>query len=214
MKWLSYVMVIFLFLGLNLSCKTTSGSGKGDTDKRSPGVTVNPNAMQPQQINQPIGQTTNPSATPQTSITTMSADGDLDCYKADQQTCAIELAIVKLTNGIRAAKGLKPLKHHKRLSFVARNYSAKGIMGHAGFPNQRISDYVKEFGVEDVGFYAENVAMGADGSGNAQAAAAFFVDMWANSSGHLSNILGESTFLGVGVSGESGSYFATQIFGE
>ena len=212
MKWLSYVMIVLVSSHLYFSCKSNSDSQRSGSGNKNPATSVDPNAnaiQRQQQINQ---QTTNPSSTPQTSITTMSTDGDHDCYKADQQICAIELAIVKLTNGIRAIKGLAPLKHHNRLSYVARNYSAKGIMGHDGFPEQRISDYKSEFKVEDVSFYAENVAMGGDGS-NVEAAAAFFVDMWKNSSGHLSNILSDATYLGVGVSSKSGEYFATQIFG-
>ncbi len=147
-------------------------------------------------------------------ITNVATNGDSDCYKAEQFICDVEIAIVKLTNEIRSTKGLPPLKHHRNLSFVARLFSAKGIMGHTGFPEQRMSDYKNEFGSEEVSMYGENVAMGGGEGDGVVGMATFFVDMWRNSSGHLSNMLSETSTIGVGVSNQSGEYFATQIFGE
>lgn len=145
---------------------------------------------------------------------------NVECYKADVFICKIERLITDKTNRYRASRGLKGLTHDPKLSFVARDWSAKqaqsGDIGHDGFPNARVSVYQREFGVSR-SMYAENVAYTGGGSSTrtdveAEAIAEEFAVMWWNSSDHRANMVGNYRNLGVGISAGNSSWYATQIF--
>ncbi|MCX6119261.1 MAG: CAP domain-containing protein [Proteobacteria bacterium] len=143
------------------------------------------------------------------------------CYKGSEFACKVEKLITDMTNEYRAQKGLNPVAHDPKISFVSRDWSQKQIsvgMGHSGFPGQRVSTYQKEFGIR-MSFSAENVAMsgrvraGSQSDAEVQALAKEFATMWWNSMGHRMNMLGRNhKLLGVGVASNGRMWYATQIF--
>ncbi len=156
--------------------------------------------------------------------------GASDCYKADANTCAIELKILALVNAERAkptqntglfgagGKSPKPaLANGKKFGFIAREWSGvQGIrssIGHDGFPNLRELAFAKEFGASNVEIGGENVAMFGGGGGSAEEVAKQFFDMWYHSPGHYENMMGDYQAVGIGVAQVNGDWYATQIFG-
>ena len=173
-------------------------SGVSTTTLPGPGPTVIPSGIQP--------------------VTPQAPSPESACHKADKFICAIELAITKQTNELRGSR--EDLNFSKKLGFAARKWSEsmgrRGGIGHAGFPNQRMSSLNTEFGsTSGVDMSAENVAMTGASETDADAVATEFTQMWWHSSGHRRNMVGNYKALGVGVySTGDGSYYATQIFGD
>lgn len=136
-----------------------------------------------------------------------------DCYEADSWTCDVEAEIARLTN----LKRPSPLNQSFESSFVARTWSAEqaavGTISHTGFPAARNSVLRDEFPNAAWGFRAENVAMfGGYDSSDPLLVAERFVEMWYNSEGHKTNMLGNYRFIGVGVSRKGNAVYATQLF--
>jgi uncharacterized protein YkwD len=144
--------------------------------------------------------------------------GDAPCYKGDPKICRIEARIADLTNGHRHDQGLSPLAFDPQMSFVARDWSsqqaAAGDISHAGFPDDRSSVYVREFGALGGIFIAgENVAMNGGMSTDEEQVAAQLTEQWWESDGHRANMLGEYDGIGVGVAiTGDGSVYGTQDF--
>jgi uncharacterized protein YkwD len=142
-----------------------------------------------------------------------------DCWKADEFICQVEVAIVRMTNEYRARSGRAAVVNAPKIGFVSRKWSEAqanmGRIGHAGFPASRNRDYIAEFGsMGTARLSSENVAMfGGGSSQSAEAVARRFADMWWNSPGHRTNMLGSHRALGVGVYRRGSSWYATQIFG-
>lgn len=144
-----------------------------------------------------------------------------DCYKASDFVCKVEHLITNKTNAYRATIGKPPLAYDAKMSFVARDWSAKqaaaGDISHSGFPAARSAVYMQEFKVRE-DFWAENVAMSGYGSGSstdadAESIAQEFATMWWNSSGHRANMIGDYSKLGMGMAqNSSGEWYGTQIF--
>lgn len=140
------------------------------------------------------------------------------CYKApDAATCQTEVAIARLVNDERQRAGLNPLTLDRKISYVARLWSAEqarlGQISHDWFNNGYLAEaYQTEFR-EPSPIFAENVAMNSCGGGPEELAAQF-MDQWMNSSGHRQNILspGRRT-IGIGFAKSSGGCYATQDFG-
>jgi uncharacterized protein YkwD len=150
-------------------------------------------------------------------VTPVSLPGAEDCIGADPFICEVEHLITGYTNEIRSAQS--PLTYHAKLAFVARDWSQKqansGNISHSGFPSQRRQVYVAAFGSSDnISINAENVAYSGTSNPTADQVARMFVTMWANSSGHRRNMLGNYQLLGAGVAKRGGNYYATQIFGD
>jgi len=104
--------------------------------------------------------------------------------------------IVELTNIARWERGqLPPLKLNAQLATAAQGHST--AMGQRNFFMHCDPDTGKQFGtrITEAGYSysgaAENIAAGRN-------TAAGTMDQWLNSSGHLANILGSYTELGVG----------------
>ena len=115
--------------------------------------------------------------------------------------------ILKLTNKFRKSKGLSALSMRNDLNEVARKHSedmAKGkrSFGHGGF-EQRTKQIQKHYPSCTV---AENVAYGSTTADQV-------VNMWKNSSGHRSNMLGDYNYIGIGTARDRrGVIYYTQIF--
>lgn len=192
----------------NHSQGNTPGSTQGQPTPGQPGLPPQTSGSSP---NSPIA--TSPISPPQ----------NTDCYKSDAFTCKIERLITDKTNKYRASRGLQPLTHDAKFSFVARDWSLKqgkaGNISHRGFPNSREAIYRTEFGVSE-DFNGENVAYtsmvggGSDQSdAAAEAVAEEFAVMWWNSPGHRANMLGRFKKIGVGMYKTSrGAWYATQVF--
>lgn len=137
-----------------------------------------------------------------------------ECYKADKEICAVEKEIWRLTNELRKQNGRAEFEYSAKVAWVSRQWSeaqaSRGMIGHAGFPNQRSSQYQQEFS-ERFGMGGENVAM--TGGGDISSVAQQFFDMWKNSPGHRANMLGRYEVLGVGVAKSSRGWYGTQIMG-
>ena len=196
-----------------ISKSISNQNKKGATDNRDlqrPSTQGEDEADSPEAGDQKASVPTTPAASAE------EADSAGDCYKGDPFICEVEQKIVTLTNKVRGQAS--PLKHAKNLSFVARLWSGSqakaGTISHNGFPDQRFQAYKTEFKNVDVDIRAENVAMSYSGANQADAVAAMFTDMWAQSPGHLANMVGNFGVLGVGVFEDNGAFYATQIFGE
>ncbi len=106
------------------------------------------------------------------------------------------------TNAIREAKGLAPLVLNPAVSAVSQSWAAKqasaGSMSHnPNYAKQIPSGWSRA---------AENVAVG-------YAYDAVVPAGWAKSAGHLANILGDYTDIGIGIAkGANGRYYYTQNF--
>lgn len=192
---------------------TTPGSSQGQTPAGKPG-------MPPQSSSS--NSNTNSNSTPSITPQPISPPQNADCYKGDTFICKIERLITDKTNKYRASRGLQPLTHEAKFSFVARDWSLQqgraGNISHRGFPNSRESVYRAEFGVS-TDFNGENVAYtsmvggGSQSDAAAEAVAQEFAVMWWNSSGHRANMLGNFKKIGVGMHKTSrGAWYATQIF--
>ncbi|MBC7658377.1 MAG: CAP domain-containing protein [Chitinophagaceae bacterium] len=135
------------------------------------------------------------------------------CYKGDTWTCAVEAAIVKESNTLRSTS---PLTQSFESSYVARTWSDSqaetGQISHLGFPEARQEVLVSAFPEANWDFLAENVAMLQSSDPDAKKIAKQFVTMWKNSPGHLMNIQGPFTYMGVGVSRIGNTFYATQLF--
>jgi uncharacterized protein YkwD len=164
-------------------------------------------------------QAASPSAGPLTEATNdLTPSEDPDCYKAAVTVCALEKAILRLTNAHRDATS--PLSLETRLSFAARAWSLEqlvaGAIGHAGFPAEREATYAAEFNVPEPYFLAaENVGITAGTDQlTVEQIAGQIVDMWWSSAAHRANILGPYGVIGIGVSlsNDARTVVATQLF--
>lgn len=141
------------------------------------------------------------------------------CYKTTQEICAIEVEIMRQTNEYRQSQGKSELRLGEKLSFAARDWSKtqgeRRRIGHSGFSRERMSVISSEYGSSGaVEMSAENVAMTSASGSSPERIAGMFVRMWIKSSGHRRNILSKTSTIGVGIfKNNSGSYYATQIFG-
>jgi uncharacterized protein YkwD len=138
------------------------------------------------------------------------------CYDADEWTCEVEAAIIRLTNEKRAQRG--NLEQSFESSYVARLHSEYmgelGQINHDGFlAGNRTDALQKEFPGMKISYRAENVAAMSNSMVDPDLIAQEFVKMWWNSAGHRKNMEGNYRYIGVGVirTPENGIY-ATQIF--
>ncbi len=136
------------------------------------------------------------------------------CYKGDSFACAVEAVILKETNSLRPAS--RPLTMDFESSYVARSWSEEqlnsGNISHDGFPYERVKVLKQDFPNASWGFFAENVAMSSGKLDDPEAVGQSIVKMWANSEGHLKNMLGNYRYLGVGIATSGNKIYATQIF--
>lgn len=124
----------------------------------------------------------------------------------------LEQAALEGINAERTARGLKPLRPTPELQEIARAHSRdmfqSGELSHRGPTLQGPTDRARAAGIRWRRL-GENVAMNDNAESPAQAA----VRGWMHSPGHRSNILTpEFTQTGVGVWGQDGKYYFTQVF--
>lgn len=135
------------------------------------------------------------------------------CYDADEWTCEVEAAIVRLTNEKRSRASALDLLFES--SKVARRHSqdmVKNGLSHDGFQG-RGEEIKKELPGMRVFLLGENVAQFSNGLEEPEEVAAEFVRMWWNSAGHRQNIVNSQyTYIGVGVARSGSGIYATQIF--
>lgn len=212
MKRRSLVYAMMFVSSLVAACNTNRTTDRS----KSPSQALTPSAAAPVTTNPQVPAT---QAGPIIVQPTQQVN-PLDCYKADPFICEIEKAILKQTNEYRATKGKDALAYGPKMSFVSRAWSQsqanRGFIGHAGFPSSRYKVFAEEFaGQPKISMSAENVAYSGSSSKDAERVAKMFADMWWGSSGHKANMLGRYKTLGVGVYKKgSGTYYATQIFGQ
>ncbi|SHE33722.1 uncharacterized protein, YkwD family [Seinonella peptonophila] len=125
-----------------------------------------------------------------------------------------EKEVIRLVNEERKKNGLKPLKTHQDLSFVARKKSAdmcdNNYFNHDsptyGSPEQMVNDH----GISYYHGVGENIAEGYQ-------TPAETINAWMNSEGHRRNILDpDYTHIGVGYvdgGGTYGTYWTQQFIG-
>jgi uncharacterized protein YkwD len=153
------------------------------------------------------------------STVALAGEDSPDCYGGDEFECAAEAEVVRLTNLHRTNNNRSELELSGHMGFVSRDWSdaqaARGSIGHDGFPSQRNTVYVNEFGsMEGKWMSGENVAyFGGGRNMTPEEAGAYLVQMWWNSSGHRQNMLGNHAGIGAGVvRTSSGAVFGTQLF--
>ncbi len=219
---INFFLMTSIMSFMAFACTPPSGDlGNSAPSKRT--ANQQPATQKPNIPNSPSGYPSpTPSTTGQPTPTVITTPTNTDCYKGTPFICKIERLITDKTNAYRAGKGLKPLVHDAKISFVSRDWSAKqgqkNNISHSGFPEARSRVYQQEFSVERE-FYGENVAMsgGIGGSSQsdaeAESIAQEFAVMWWNSPGHRANMLGSYDNIGVGVAvTNGGDWYATQIF--
>ena len=137
----------------------------------------------------------------------------------NENICEIEALIIKKTNSFRAQQGLSELTTNKALSYSARLASATNTSWnpHAGFPGQRYANLRKcdsasgSDSTQISNLTGENWAMYPAYS-DSESIASGFVNMWINSPGHRSNMVGNHTYIGVGVTNSGSYYYSVQVF--
>jgi uncharacterized protein YkwD len=138
------------------------------------------------------------------------------CVGGSTLECQAEAAMLPMVNDLRAQRGLPALELDQRLSFVARDWARQRPMSrwnpHAGFPSERQALLASKFGQTNLYLSAENVASETASGGSANAIASDFFEMWRTSSGHLSNMLGEHSKIGIGIAIDGGEMSAVQVF--
>ncbi len=195
---------------LHIYAKSTTGAPLGrSVEIRRKGAVVNNN------INNTQGGGIG--GLPITNASTNVGAAISDCYKGDAFICEVEALVAQKTNEYRAQQSKSALAYSGRVGYVSRLWSQAQFsqgMGHDGFPSQRRSDYIKEFGSMDgVTLSAENVAYNSvSSSSSAESVAKRFTDMWWNSPGHKKNMLGNHHGIGVGFVRSGSKIFGTQIF--
>ena len=119
---------------------------------------------------------------------------------------AFEQKVIELTNQKRAKHGLAPLRHHPELGDVARVKSEDmyedDYFAHESPTYGSPFDMMEIFEIDHWGA-AENIAMG-------QRTPEEVVDAWIKSPGHLANMLGDYSHIGVGYVEEA--HIWTQMF--
>ena len=204
---ISFLTVIFLF-----SCKTSLKLGKKDIAGSSKNSTT----------------TTSSSDENDTDDDDQNSDSDsqtcfsLNSGSVDEDICNLEALIIQKTNEYRVKQKKSELIPNKALSCAARDAATKNhsaSTAHSGFPYNRTtvvkkcdSKYESDSG--SVKFLsAENWAP-YSASKDLESVASGIVNMWIKSSGHKTNMLGNHTYIGVGVSKSGSSYYSIQLFGQ
>lgn len=209
-------LLSLVFSSLVTSClpkQSTTGVNQRRTTSNGENFGADANTTTANQTASTSNQTTIPTSQPV----------NQECYKAEEFICKVERLITEKTNKYRQSRGMQPLSHDSKISYVSRDWSKKqsnsGSIGHSGFPSARQSVYRTEFN-ESKSLRGENVAYtgmvgrtGQQDDAAAERIAEAFANMWWNSSGHRRNMLGNFRSIGVGVAQRSnGAWYATQIF--
>lgn len=133
-------------------------------------------------------------------------------------TQKVEREIHRLTNAMRAEKGVAPLQPLPELDSLARNHSINmaqnGFFSHSDPEGRSPFDRMEHFlpGLLTMGS-AENIAMRGLSGDDELMVALGLVTQWRNSPGHYSNIMNPAyRQLGVGIGTGSGNVYATQNF--
>ncbi len=148
-------------------------------------------------------------------------DSSAPCIDGQNFQCAVEAAIFRGVNTLRAQNGVASLIYDGRIGFVSRDWSRTMMSGaqplsHNGFPSERnrvlqsrFSDY------SDIMLRSENVAYFSGFTmDNAEQVASRLMNQWANSAGHRTNMLNPNwVIMGAGMTSDSTSVYGTQIFG-
>ena len=113
------------------------------------------------------------------------------------------------TNQFRRSKGLSRLQLRDELNTIAQQHSenmagGRVAFGHEGFAQRSAG---ASTAIHAIRSFAENVAYG-------PASAKEIMNMWKNSPGHRSNMLGHYRYTGIGIAADKqGQIFYTQVFG-
>lgn len=127
-------------------------------------------------------------------------------FSSSAQT-SLAADVLTYTNKYRQSKGLTVLKQHKGLNEIAQKHSedmasGKEDFGHSGFKKR--GEKVRK--IFESCTMAENVAYGATTGQEV-------VEQWKGSAGHKKNMLGNYTYIGIGVAKDKrGRIYYTQLF--
>lgn len=128
----------------------------------------------------------------------------------------VEQLIFELCNEERESEGLEPFEYSDDMAELAEYHSQNMVdydfFDHTDHQGNSMSARW-EIVCPDVSWssIAENIAM--NYGDTEEEIAGNFVDSWMDSPGHRANILGDDTYIGVGVVGDgTGYYYATQCF--
>lgn len=149
------------------------------------------------------------------------SNGTDPCIDGENFQCAVEAAIFRGVNALRAQNGLGAVSYDGRLGYVARDWSGTMMrgeepLGHNGFPNERNETLQNRFtNYSDIIMRSENVAFFSGfNMEDAEEVAARLMNQWANSAGHRANMLNSAwQIMGAGVTTNASSVYGTQIFG-
>lgn len=130
----------------------------------------------------------------------------------DNNTDAMEQAVVGRVNTIRREHGLGTLAVDPTLARVARDYSCqlarRHVLSHAGPQGRSVADRVRDAG-KTFSVVGENLASNENAPDPIDTA----VTGWMQSAGHRANILrAEFTQTGVGVCRGESTFYFTQVF--
>jgi uncharacterized protein YkwD len=113
------------------------------------------------------------------------------------------------TNQFRRSKGLPKLELRTELNNIAKKHSANMASGRVAFGHQGFAQRSAgaSAAIQAIRSFAENVAYGA-------ASAKEVMNLWKNSPGHRSNMLGHYRYTGIGTATDKhGQIYYTQVFG-
>ncbi len=116
--------------------------------------------------------------------------------------------VLKQTNDFRKSQGLSPLIMNPELNKIAQQHSEDMASGRVAFGHHGFGDRQTKASEDIQGMhaFAENVAYGVN-------AAKDVVTLWENSPGHRRNMLGNYTYIGIGIAKDSkGQFYYTEIF--
>ena len=143
---------------------------------------------------------------------------DADCHLApDEFTCLVEMEVLRLTNVKRSANGRREFTNAKFIGCASRLWSAemarRGSISHDWFSNGTLRQKYRDDCSGTGTISAENVAMSSGSGQTPESVATQFVNMWWNSPGHRTNMLGNYRSMGVGFHKRGNSWYGTQNFG-
>jgi uncharacterized protein YkwD len=143
---------------------------------------------------------------------------DADCHLApDDFTCRVEMEVLRLTNIKRSANGRREFNNAKFIGCASRLWSVemarRGSISHDWFSNGTLRQKYRDDCSGTGTISAENVAMSSGAGQTSESVATQFVNMWWNSPGHRTNMLGNYRSMGVGFHKRGNSWYGTQNFG-
>jgi uncharacterized protein YkwD len=136
---------------------------------------------------------------------------DIGTRRSESDVSIVENIIFEASNAFRGFNGMSPYTFNDALQRAARLHSedqvAQNYFSHTSLDGKIVPERTAAQGYNAVRNWGENIAM------QSYPVGVEFVDIWVNSSGHRSNILGSFKDFGVGFAASGSRCIATQVFG-